>query len=115
MPWAIALVALAVVGAVIIWLVRRAIASPKDDAAEGFTLQGLRELRDRGEISEEEFERAKEAMIGRIAGSATAAPDQDSPSDEPTAPGKDRHPPELRPNPNDRANTATDTDSRTPD
>ncbi len=39
---------------------------------EGFTLYELRRMRAAGQLSDEEFERAKALIIGRVGGSASA-------------------------------------------
>jgi hypothetical protein len=65
-PWLLAIIGLAVVGGMVIMIVRRMLRSNADGEAPGFTLQSLRDLRDQGEITEEEFERAREVMIGRL-------------------------------------------------
>ncbi len=52
-----------------IWLLRRAIR--REPSAEGgFTLQELRDLRASGALTEEEFTRARAAVIGRLAAPA---------------------------------------------
>lgn len=39
----------------------------------GFTLQGLRELRDRGELTESEYERLRAEVVARVSGGVGAA------------------------------------------
>jgi hypothetical protein len=65
-PWLAALVAVVAVGAVVIYLLRRSLGRSGPGAAEGFTLQELRDLRASGALSDEEFERAKAAVIGHL-------------------------------------------------
>jgi hypothetical protein len=52
-------------GAAAIAVVRR-LAGRRDLPAGGFTLQQLRELRDSGALTEQEYERARDAVIGRL-------------------------------------------------
>ncbi len=82
-PWLAALLVVVGVGAVVIYLLRRSLARPKSGATEGFTLQELRELRASGALSDEEFERAKVAVIGRM----TDADTQPRHAREPDEPG----------------------------
>jgi hypothetical protein len=68
-----------------LYLLKRYMGRPGSGAGEGFTLQELRELRASGALSEEEFERAKAAVIGRV-----TAPDTHQPSArEPAEPDPD--------------------------
>ncbi len=67
LPWIILLLAAIIAGGVIIFLARRYIHSGDDAASGGFTLHALREMHKAGEISDEEFTRAKAQMIGRLA------------------------------------------------
>jgi hypothetical protein len=84
-PWLVALVAVVGVGALVLYLLKRYMGRPGSRAGEGFTLQELRELRASGALSEEEFERAKAAVIGRV-----TAPDTHQPSArEPAEPDPD--------------------------
>ena len=77
LPWLVALALLVVAAAVVIWLIRRAIRPPAGDSG-GFSLQELRELHAQGRLTDEEFERAKASIIGRISArrptDGTAAP-----------------------------------------
>lgn len=60
LPWLGALVVVAVIGGFIMSAARRMLTSDASDAsAEGFTLHDLRRLKERGEITPEEYERAK--------------------------------------------------------
>lgn len=67
LPWLLVLVAVIIVGGVIIYLVRRSLYSNTSSSSAGFTLHDLRTLHAAGELSEEEFQRAKAQMIGRLA------------------------------------------------
>jgi len=66
LPWLIAIVAFIIVGGVVIYLTRRWLRSDEGTDPIGFTLQDLRELHARGELSDEEFAHAREQMIGRL-------------------------------------------------
>ena len=66
LPWLLLLLGVIIVGGVIIFLARRYVHSSSAGQAGGFTLHDLRELHDAGELSDEEFERAKAQMIGRL-------------------------------------------------
>lgn len=69
LAWIGALLIVLLAGALIlVWLRRRLIQLGRE-SKEGLTLHSLRELRERGVLSEEEFEQARSALIG-IAGGA---------------------------------------------
>jgi uncharacterized membrane protein len=77
LPWLIVLAGVVLAGGVVIYFIRRSIknADSGGSATGGFTLQDLREMHAAGELTEEEFERAKALMIGRAkAGPASTAP-----------------------------------------
>ncbi len=66
LPWLGVLVVIVLIGGgIAIWLRRRLMAGESADSV-GFTLGDLRELRARGEISDEEFEKAKSQMIAGL-------------------------------------------------
>jgi uncharacterized membrane protein len=68
LPWIGVLLGMVVVGAIVIAFTRRMLRDESGEAGAGFTLHDLRELHRRGELSDEEFRRAKDAMIGRLRG-----------------------------------------------
>jgi len=78
LPWLILLIGVIVAGGVVMYVVRRSLNSERT-ASQGFTLQDLRDMHAAGELSDEEFERAKAMMIGRLAG-----PSQPEKTDSPT-------------------------------
>jgi len=87
-PWLILLAVMVIVGGVLIFLARRLLRQQPSSEPEPFTLQGLRDMRARGMLSDDEFERARAAMIGRL--KTNAEPDQldaaaDRPADDATA------------------------------
>src|SRR5688572_6933167 len=75
LPWILVLLGVIVAGGVIIFIARRYVNSGDGAAAGGFTLHDLREMHKAGEISDEEFARAKAQMIGRLAVDNNAKPD----------------------------------------
>ncbi|MHC5001940.1 MAG: hypothetical protein ACYTJ0_02355 [Planctomycetota bacterium] len=79
-PWLAALLVLLVIGAfVIAWLRRVAHGGSDDGSATGFTLQDLRDMHAAGQLTNEEFQRARDEMIGRL-----------RPTGDEPWPGKDR-------------------------
>lgn len=64
-PILLSVLAAVILGGVIIYFVRNW-ARRSDDSMPGFTLGDLRELRDSGEITEEEFKAARNAMISQV-------------------------------------------------
>ena len=76
LPWLILLLGLVIVGGVIILWIRRSISATNSLTAgdTGFTLYELRELHRKGELSNEEFERAREAIIGSFQAKDEPAP-----------------------------------------
>lgn len=63
LPWIGVLLLLVCAGAVAIHLARRM--ARKDAPPEGFTLEDLRRLHGSGQLSDEEFEKARAAVIER--------------------------------------------------
>lgn len=78
LPWIILLLAAILAGGVIIFLARKYIYGGTDHAAGGFTLHDLREMHKSGEISDDEFTRAKAQMIGRLASDKNPKTSDDS-------------------------------------
>ncbi len=64
------LIVFVVLGGVAIMAVRNWAASRQDSADAGFSLARLRELHERGELSQAEYQRAVEAMRRRVKGPA---------------------------------------------
>jgi len=70
LPWLAGLLVLVLTGGVVIFVLRRTLRDPGSSGpAEGFTLESLRSMHARGDLTDEEFESAKAAMIGRLKGS----------------------------------------------
>ena len=65
MPWVLALIGATLVGAVAIYAIRRMLRSDPG-TSNGFTLHDLRAMHASGELTDDEFTRAKAAMIGRL-------------------------------------------------
>lgn len=59
--------ALIIAAGVAIWLIRRAIRQAEDITAPAFTLQDLREMRECGELTEVEFQAARQVALGEAA------------------------------------------------
>ncbi len=66
LPWLLALLGVVVIGGAGIWAVRRSLNKQSADGASGFTLQDLRDMKASGQLDELQFERARDAMIGRL-------------------------------------------------
>lgn len=66
------LVLIVIVGGVVLLLIRRWWKSESEAAPPGFTLGDLRELRDSGEISVAEYERAREKMVQSVRKQSTS-------------------------------------------
>jgi uncharacterized membrane protein len=66
LPWLIVLIVVVIIGGVAIYVIRRSLTIDGGRGGQGFTLHDLREMHLTGEISDEEFERAKMQMIGRL-------------------------------------------------
>ncbi len=81
LPWLIMLLVVVIVGAAGIYLVRRMLQGGHRASGEGFTLHELRRMHAAGQLTDEEFERAKALMIGRVGGSASA-PNEIGPQDD---------------------------------
>ncbi len=77
LPWLVALLGVVVIGATGIWLVRRLVRQESGGGEGGFTLQDLRDMKASGQLSDEEFNRARDAMIGRLSEPSEAEQDQD--------------------------------------
>ncbi len=73
-----------VVGGACIYLVRRMLQAGPSASDESFTLHELRQMREEGQLSDEEFEQAKALIIGRVGdrpSSGTAIGPQDDERD----------------------------------
>ena len=77
LPWLVALLGVVVIGAAGIWVVRRLVRRESDGGAGGFTLQDLRDMKTSGQLSDEEFNRARDSLIGRLSEPSAAEHEQD--------------------------------------
>ena len=69
--WLLVLVAVVIVGFVLVSWVRRKLTTPDEPAGGiGFSLGDLREMHRKGQISDEEFERAKTKMTAAMKAAA---------------------------------------------
>lgn len=72
--WVGVLIAIMIVGGVgILMLRRRLLSKESESAASTGLLDTLRAMRDRGEISPEEFDKARQAMVAKLAGRGSVA------------------------------------------
>jgi hypothetical protein len=85
-PWIAGLVGFVCLGTVLISIIRRSMRSGPDQSSEGFGLHDLRRLHASGQLTDEEFTRAKALIIGRHRSQtppAESGPDNaDDPSSE---------------------------------
>ncbi len=77
LPWLVALLGVVVIGAAGIWVVRRSVRRESDGGAGGFTLQDLRNMKASGQLSDEEFSRARDSMIEQLSEPSAAEHEQD--------------------------------------
>ena len=70
LPWILLLIGLVVVLGLVIYAARRLLHGGGTDVGGGFTLGDLRDLHAAGEITDEEYERARSRMIDRVRGTA---------------------------------------------
>ena len=68
--WSLVLMALVVGGFVLVSWVRRQVKEPEQSAGTGFTLADLREMKRKGQISEDEFEKARTQMVAAMKAAA---------------------------------------------
>ena len=83
LPWLLVLLGIVVAGAVVVMLARRLTKDAPSGPPQGFTLQELRELHAAGELTDEQFERARAVMIGRWTEPSTPKEPDAPPADDP--------------------------------
>lgn len=72
--WSFVLFGVIIIAFAMVALVRRRYFSSESFPKQGFTISELRQLRDAGQMSTEEFERARAALIGATAPKSTEIP-----------------------------------------
>ena len=77
--WSFVLLAAVVVGFVLVSWVRRQVKAPDEPASVGFTLGDLREMHRKGQMSDVEFERAKNRMLAMMKASKEQQHDEPGP------------------------------------
>ena len=65
-PWLLVLLGVLFAGAILIAVIRRSLRSGDAGWSEGFTLSDLRKLQAEGRLTQEELQRAEQAMIQRV-------------------------------------------------
>lgn|SRR5690554_1450843 len=78
--WLGVLIVLVVIGGSVIVAAKRLLSDDEPDSSGGFTLQSLHELHAAGELSDEEFAKAKAVMIGQIKRDTDDSPEADNPA-----------------------------------
>lgn len=73
-PWLAILGLLVIVGGVVLLHLRRRLGRDESAPPTGFTLHELREMHARGELTDEEFERARTALLAGVRRSADESP-----------------------------------------
>jgi hypothetical protein len=83
LPWVLVLIGFVVIASVIIMWLHRRIRSDQPSGGGGFTLHDLRQMHARGELSDAEFQRARESVIAGVRGakSENEAPTEANNSD----------------------------------
>ena len=71
--WSGILIGLLLVGVFVGTRVRRLLSGPAEEPIDGFTLHGLRTMHASGELTDEEYDQARKALIARIKGTGTPA------------------------------------------
>lgn len=82
LPWLLLLTGLVIIGGIFIYAARRLLYGSTPSSSEGFTLQTLRDLHKSDKLTDEEFERARAAMIGQVRQTAEADSKLHESSDE---------------------------------
>ncbi len=77
LPWLLALLGVVLIGGAAIWAVRRLLNKQSAGAAGGFTLQDLRDMKASGQLTQEQFERARDSMIERLSEPSEAGHEPD--------------------------------------
>jgi uncharacterized membrane protein len=80
LPWLGGLLVLAILGGLLmLWTRRMAVGKDAKRPSDGFGMDGLREMLDRGEITPEEYDRARRRLVQKVRERAPGlAPDRPS-------------------------------------
>jgi hypothetical protein len=71
-PWLAVLLLVVVIGGIVMTMIRRAM-KQESSSQDAFSLQALRDLHAKGDLTDDEFARAKQSMVGRtVSGSDKA-------------------------------------------
>ncbi|MCS7033616.1 MAG: SHOCT domain-containing protein [Phycisphaerae bacterium] len=62
--WSLVLVGLILVALVVLLLIRRKLSTPETGLHASFTLADLRKMRDSGQLTEEQYQKMRESVIG---------------------------------------------------
>lgn len=85
--WAGSLIVVALVGGMLIlWIRGRLVERRSEAAGAGTTLEQMRRLRDRGQLSQQEFDAARASLISRLSGQPAPA-GQARAAERPSEPG----------------------------
>ena len=83
LPWlGLLCVIVLILGVLAMWI-RARLRTPGNPTGDGYTLVDLRQMHARGELSDEEFDKAREAMIAGVRGPDTPNPEESGPSEGP--------------------------------
>ena len=114
--WSLGYLALAVLALVVVSLALRKLLLRQQTPEAGLTLGELRKMRDSGQLSDEEFEAARQAVIAQAGGGTgppPATPDNADPSAQPDQPGGEQ--PGGRGEAADETGEGQDADDQRPD
>ena len=74
--WVGVLVAVVVAGGILLTVIRRRFRADRPTERQGFTLHDVREMHRHGELSDEEFEQARAAILRQVSTSKNTSPDE---------------------------------------
>jgi hypothetical protein len=64
--WSLVLIGVILAAFVLVAQVKKRLIAPDEPATTGFTLSDLRSLHRKGQMTDEEFEKAKKALVGHL-------------------------------------------------
>ena len=99
MKWGGLLIVLIIIGGTVIMIIRRRLrdAAANSAADAGFSLSDLRAMRDRGEITPEEYEQTRARVIAKVKGKPLPQKDGPPPAAIESHEALEQVPPELPP------------------